>query len=532
MSETARRPPVEGPFDAILIGSGIGALATASILARVRNARVLVLERHFKAGGFTHAFKREGKFHWDVGVHYIGGLAPGAMLREIFDLVTDGGVQWNPMPDPFEKFVYPDFTFDVPNDEREYERRLIAQFPAEEQAIKHYFHDVKSVAGWFGRHVSMKALPSALEKVAHLLNLLGEGEALMTTREYMERNFRDPKLRALLVSQWGDYGLPPSDSAFVIQAMIAAHYFGGGYYPVGGAGVIAASVEKILQQHGGAILLNHQVEEILVEQGRAVGVRVKEIIGQRVTEKTIYAPVVFSDAGAWNTYFKLLPAALAPPFREELAAMRNGVSCVTLYLGFKDDPRKLGFRGENYWIYDGYDHDAIYAARNELLNGKVGAAYLSFPSLKDPGAHAPTGEIITFCDYDLFAKWKDAPWKNRGADYDELKARIAEALLAKVERHFPGFRDLVAYSELSTPLTNEHFTDHPGGSIYGLACTPDRFRKEWLGVKTPIEGLYLTGADASSPGVAGALMGGVMAAATHLGLGGVMKLFKELKRAG
>ncbi|MCG6162365.1 NAD(P)-binding protein, partial [Leptospira bandrabouensis] len=72
---------METKYDVIIIGSGIGGLTAASILSQVANKKVLVLERHFKLGGFTHTFKRLGKFEWDVGIHYIGDLAEGSMLR-------------------------------------------------------------------------------------------------------------------------------------------------------------------------------------------------------------------------------------------------------------------------------------------------------------------------------------------------------------------------------------------------------------------------------------------------------------------
>ena len=99
-------------FDVIVIGSGMGALTTASILARLKNKKVLVLEKHFKLGGFTHTFKREGKFLWDVGIHYVGDMGKGEMLRKLFDIVTEGNVDWMQMTDPFERFVYPEITFD------------------------------------------------------------------------------------------------------------------------------------------------------------------------------------------------------------------------------------------------------------------------------------------------------------------------------------------------------------------------------------------------------------------------------------
>src|SRR5579862_328513 len=86
-------------WDTIVIGSGVGGLSTAALLAKHGGHRVLVLERHYTAGGFTHAFRRPG-YEWDVGVHYIGQVNnPASPVRAAFDHITDGCLGWNPMPE-------------------------------------------------------------------------------------------------------------------------------------------------------------------------------------------------------------------------------------------------------------------------------------------------------------------------------------------------------------------------------------------------------------------------------------------------
>jgi len=99
-------------------------------------------------------------------------------------------------------------------------------------------------------------------------------------------------------------------------------------------------------------------------------------------------------------------------------------------------------------------------------------------------------------------------------------------LLDLVERHHPGFRDLVAYSELGTPLTFEHFTAAPSGAIYGYPGTPEKYRERWLGPGTPIRNLYLTGTDAAILGIMGALMGGVLTASRLMGSRGFFQIMR------
>ncbi|HNG22206.1 MAG TPA: NAD(P)-binding protein, partial [Candidatus Obscuribacter sp.] len=131
-------------YDAIIIGSGMGGLATASLLTQLKGFKVLVLEKHFKVGGFTHTFSRHG-YKFDVGVHYVGEMQPGSRSRQLFDLVSGGAVDWAPLPDIYDKFVYPDFTVCASSNRAVYINELVNRFPHERSAIHKYFKDIDAV---------------------------------------------------------------------------------------------------------------------------------------------------------------------------------------------------------------------------------------------------------------------------------------------------------------------------------------------------------------------------------------------------
>src|SRR5579864_9436465 len=116
--------PPQPEYDAIVIGSGIGGLAFASIMAKMRKHRVLVLERHFKIGGFTHTFTRPGGWSWDVGLHYVGEMGPGMMGRQLFDFITNGSVTWSPLPDDYDIFVYPGLEIRASKGKANFQRAL------------------------------------------------------------------------------------------------------------------------------------------------------------------------------------------------------------------------------------------------------------------------------------------------------------------------------------------------------------------------------------------------------------------------
>src|SRR5579864_8040819 len=338
-------------YDAIVIGSGIGGLAFAGIMAKLRKWRVLVLERHFKIGGFTHTFSRPGGWSWDVGLHYVGEMGEGMLGRQLFDFITDAQVKWNPMPDVYDVFVYPNLQIKACKGEANFRSALINAFPGERANIEQYFRDLKSAMGWTNRYFMARVTPALLSMMVRTVNRFTDGLALQITQRYLEKRFRDPKLRAVLTSQWADYGLPPSQSAFATHAVIASHYLHGAWYPAGGAGEIAKATGAVIRAADGELLPNCEVTKILLEGGRAAGVEVNVRKGKKGVQEEIRAPIVVSDAGAWNTFARLLPAAPLP-FREQLKSPPKGFEVVELFLGLRGDPRKLGFQGENYWIFD------------------------------------------------------------------------------------------------------------------------------------------------------------------------------------
>lgn len=514
--ESYRQAKVDDTFDAIVIGSGIGGLTAASLLARHAGQRVLVLERHYTAGGFTHVFHRPG-YEWDVGVHYIGQVNdPASPVRAIFDHLTEGNLRWNAMPDVYDRVILGGREYEFLSGVERFRDRLRQYFPSEGPAIDGYFRAVRSCAKSSGLFFASKAVPGPIERVAGaLMRAPFLRRAGRTTGDTLAGLGCSRELAGVLTGQWGDYGLPPGRSSFGIHAIVAEHYFNGAAYPAGGAGAILESMLPGIETAGGKLLVSADVKEVVVDHGRAVGVRMQD-------GREFHAATVISDAGAANTYGRLLPRV-----RETQEVMRKierippSMAHVSLYVGLKSTSEELGIAPTNLWICPGPDHDANVSQAEASRDAPLPVVFISFPSAKDPSftSRCPgraTIEVVAPAPFTWFEKWVGTRWKHRGDEYEELKAGWTERLKNELERAVPQVLGRIDCCELSTPLSTRSFTNHQSGEIYGLAPVPERFQLNCLGARTPVGGLYLTGADVTTAGVAGAMMGGVVTASAIL----------------
>lgn len=500
-------------WDAIVIGSGLGGLTAAALLARHADKRVLVLERHYTAGGFTQTFHRPG-YEWDVGVHYVGDVhRPGSLLRRAFDHLTDGTLAWADMGEVYDTVVIGDDRYDFLAGREAFRARMKEYFPRQTAAIDRYLERIRATVRTNKRYLAEKTLSPLVGAVASpALRWPALREARRTVADVLREITDDPRLAGVLAGQYGNYGLPPRQASWFMHALMVGHYLSGGGYPVGGAARIAETILPGILGRGGAVMTSAEVEQVLVEGGRARGVRL-------VGGEEVRAPVVISNAGVAVTFGRLLgkDVAAAAGVTPVVAGAPASVSHVSLYVGLNKDTAALDLERTNRWIFPDHDHDRNVARYFSDPEAPLPLTYLSFPSAKDPDfarrfPGKATIEAIGMAPYAWFERWQDTHWHKRGAEYDALKARLTERLRGAIEREAPQVAGAIDHVELSTPLTTQHFVGHPRGEIYGLAHTPERFAARHLRPHTPIAGLYLTGTDISTCGLVGALLGGTLTA--------------------
>jgi all-trans-retinol 13,14-reductase len=502
------------PYDAILIGSGLGSLSAGAMLAK-EGYKVLILERHYTAGGFTHVFKRPG-YEWDVGIHYIGEMQrPNSAMRKLFDYVTDGELKWADMGEVYDRIVLGEEVYDFVKGVDNWRNRMVGYFPEEATVIDAYISLVMRANKTSSNFYLEKAFPPILSKLfgARMRKPFLKF-ASRTTREVLEELTQNERLIKVLTGQYGDYGLPPAESSFSMHAAVVRHYFAGGSFPVGGSARIVETILPLIEAAGGSLLINAEVTEILVENKKAVGV-------QMADGRTFRAPLIISGTGILNTYQRLLPTSWQekPSFAKPVLQVKPSVAHACLYVGLKHSPEELQLPKANYWLYPAEGtHEENVAEYLADIEAPFPVVYISFPAAKDPSWQErypgrSTIDLITLMPYEIFAEWEEARWKKRGDEYEALKERISQRLLAELYRMEPHLKGKVDCYELSTPLTTKHFVNYERGEIYGLDHTPERFQQDFLRPKTPLKNLYLTGQDLITAGIGGALFSGLLTAA-------------------
>ena len=522
-----KNPALAESYDSILIGSGMGSLTTAAILAK-EGQKVLLLERHYTAGGFTHIFKRKG-FEWDVGIHYIGEVQrENAVIKKLFDYISDAQLKWADMGDVYDKIIIGNKEYDFVKGVQNFKDKMLGYFPDEKKAIDQYVDLVFKAIKTSRNFYMDKALPPIMSKLfgARMRKPFYHFSD-KTTYSVLKSITDNEELIKVLSGQYGDYGLPPKQSSFVMHAAVARHYFAGGSFPIGGSSEIVKTIDKVIEKAGGTILISAEVDTVVIENNKAIGVKMKD-------GKTFLSKNIISGAGVMTTYNKLIPEKIAEKhqLKQQLQTVKRSVSHACLYIGLDGSPEDLNLPKTNYWIYpDKIDHDTAIDNYVNDLDADFPVVYISFPSAKDPDwSHRYPGkstiDIITLLPYGGFKNWDGTRWMKRGAEYDELKEKIAKRLLEVLYKHLPQTKGKIEHHELSTPLTTQHFINYDEGEIYGLDHTPKRFRQRFLQPRTPIKNFYLTGQDVVTAGVAAALFSGVITTSAITGKNIIKKVMK------
>ena len=475
----------KGNYPVVVIGAGLGGLCAAAYLSKF-GVPVNVVEQHMIPGGYATAFER-GDFTFDVSLHQISinNSTTAAILKElgILDRLQLVSLPEQQTPEAFVE-------------------TLAKQFPSERDGITGFIKEItgisEEISSLYQKKGKLAKIPVQYPKIwrvkdKRLADLVGD---------YV----KDPKLKDLLASGWGAYGLPPSKlSGFYYAAARGGSLRNGSYYILPRSQALSNGLAETITHAGGKILYETAAQNIRVKDGAVEEV---ELQGGRV----LPAAAVVSNASALTTFKKMLPPDSVPAdYLRKLDGYSPSISSFIVWLGLNKDVRgiiktyRAGFRtGRGIEA----DYESCIKGNIEQVPYTISVYDNLFEGYSKPGKSTLT--LLCLCGYKPWRKFEPDYRSGRKNAYYKEKERRTRVLIARAEKDFiPTLSSMIEVKESATPLTNWYFTRNPEGAIYGFDQTVDNSFVNRLDCRTPMKGLYLASAWGNpGGGYGGTLSGG------------------------
>ncbi len=489
-------------FDIVVIGSGMGGLVCADLLGK-EGYRVGVLEKNKQIGGCLQTYARD-KTLFDSGVHYLGGLAPGQNLYQVFKyLGILGKLKLQRMDeDAFDRIIFEGDNNEYPYAQgyENFIRQLLHYFPSEEKALRLYCDKIKEVCSKFPLY-NLRSGGDLNEKTSVLE---------IDTRSFIESITNNKKLQEVLVGNNMLYVLQSYKTPFYVHAMIMNSYIESSWKCLDGGSAIAKYLAQNIRAQGGQVIRHAEVKKIVVENDRASAV-------QLIDGSLVHGKNFISNLHPALTLDMIESDLIKNVYKNRINALENSIGGFVVNIVLKENTVKYS-KANYYYHKDGFTwKPTAHTADNWPV------AYSVFLSAgAGSGDYATAMTILTYMRYDEVAKWADSfntvsVEAERGEEYRLFKEAKAEKLIDLVQEKFPGLRSCIKACYTATPLTYRDYTASPGGSMYGIVKDYQNPLKTFISARTKVPNLYLTGQNLNLHGILGATMSGLVTCVALLG---------------
>ena len=487
---------MKNKYDVVIIGSGLGGLACASILSR-EGMSVCVLEQHRIVGGCFQSFRR-GNYTLDTGIHYAGSMDEDQTMRQyfkyfgIFDklnikkLNEDGFdvIRFSDGKDYRHAMGYDNF----------YET-LATEFPHESKGIKEYCDLLKKVGGVIDPKIMRQGLIS------------GGGIEYMGMSIYdeLERLIGDRRLKNVLAGSLTQYAADPAKSSIYEHAMVNHSNIEGSYSFVGGTQHVADAFVDVIRANGGDVFTSSKVTKIHLEGNKATYV---EINGEvRIEVDSVISAIHPSQTLSLlenNTVIK-------KAYFTRVNSLANSYGIFTTYLLMK--PRSYKHINSNFYLYD---TPSVWSVSEDCKTGNLNTLLLC---MQDNGQDEYTNVVtlLTPMHASQTSKWNDTKLGHRGQDYYDFKAEFGERMIDFACRFFPDLKESIHAVHTASPLTYRDYTLTPDGSAYGIIKDYHNPMVNHLPSRTKISNLFITGQNLNVHGCIGTAVSAAVTCSEFVG---------------
>ncbi|KER09170.1 MAG: amine oxidase [[Candidatus Thermochlorobacteriaceae] bacterium GBChlB] len=475
---------MSSPVDVIVIGAGIGGLTVAALLQHA-GLQTLTFEQHTVGGGSASLFRKKG-YTFDAGASMFYGFGKNDqsgslnLHRRIFDRL---GVEVRVVPDPVQIHYHLPNDFQVATyyDREKFLNELIERFPSEAKGIRAFYDELDKV------FQIISAFPAgSLEDIGHLTKLAFKypkkvfNLALQTFKSMggeARKFIKNEELLRFIDIECESWALQDASATPFVNAGIclADRHHGGINYPIGSSGAIANALVDGIRKFGGKVRFAAPVDEILMKNGSAVGVRLQN-------GEEHFAKAIVSNATIWDTFGNLVKD---DRYKVDESRFEVAPSWFQLHLGVDARIFPEGFHVHHIIVEDWNTYRDI-----------GGTIRFSAPSLLDRTC-APDGKHVLH----VFTTGVAEQWNKRfpkDPDYEAMKQRYADDLIRRTEKILPGLSGAIELQYIATPLTHKRYLKRYLGS-YGPLLKKGQIVLQKPQNSTPVKNLYAVG-DSCFPG--------------------------------
>ena len=489
-------------YDAVIIGSGLGGLECAHILSKA-GMSVLLLERGTQAGGCLQSYRRHG-LAFDTGFHYVGGLDKGQSLHSAFRHLGLLRLPWQRLDNHFDRVTIGNQTFSFAQGYDAFVETLTVAFPAERDALNKYADMLKQCG-----EQQFDALNPQTEE-SSVLSRLFETSAY----QYLTETFHDPLLINVLCGTSLKMELRKESLPLFTFAHGNGSFIESSWRLKGDGSLIINSLADGIRMHGGEIICNAEVRELVEKDGKLVHAVCSN---GEIYEGTIFIsnipPAVTCNLVKQSSRMKKV-------YRSRITHLENTFGMFTVSLRIK--PQTLRYFNWNQYIYKEPDVWAFH-----LKNNPVSGVLVSCRIPEDGSKYVQQVDLLTPMNWSECEQWSHTEVGRRGEDYKAMKKRVADECITLAERFIPGLRDRITGCYTSTPLTYRNYTLTPEGSAYGLRKDFRNPMITLLSPRTPIPNLLLTGQNLMLHGLHGVTMTALFTCAEVLGKEPIWNIVKN-----
>lgn len=489
-------------YDAVIIGSGLGGLECAHILSKA-GMSVLLLERGTQAGGCLQSYRRHG-LAFDTGFHYVGGLDEGQSLHSAFRHLGLLRLPWQRLDNHFDRVTIGNQTFSFAQGYDAFVETLTVAFPAERDALNRYADMLKQC----GEQQFDALNPQTGE--SSVLSRLFETSAY----QYLTETFHDPLLINVLCGTSLKMELRKESLPLFTFAHGNGSFIESSWRLKGDGSLIVNSLADGIRMHGGEIICNTEVRELVEKDGKLVHAVCSN---GEIYEGTIFIsnihPAVTCNLVKQSSRMKKV-------YRSRITHLENTFGMFTVSLRIK--PQTLKYFNWNQYIYKEPDVWAFH-----LKNNPISGVLVSCRIPEDGSKYVQQVDLLTPMNWSECEQWSHTEVGRRGEDYKAMKKRVADECITLAGRFIPGLRDRITGCYTSTPLTYRNYTLTPEGSAYGLRKDFRNPMITLLSPRTPIPNLLLTGQNLMLHGLHGVTMTALFTCAEVLGKEPIWNIVKN-----